>query len=323
MVSTPTAVEVKPANLHDAPGGPHPQGFGLPKPSLTIECTHSKMEPTTVWINSEVELLDAAALAEWPILPRHAGLNFTVIWCDGVSTPYTLCDQGRQLGRARMSMGLGIKLTSPRVQQTGAQCAQCCAPLPFVVVALVRCGSRVNEAIKLCEARGLGGEQGYGVLHPSTHMRLIYDKARSPAWYVNKSDDNNKLARTSACLKINSKCHWVPVIRPTPPVQLGRHVLITYGSGSDHHSSIRAEATERQAREPSCVKAKREQQERLARACRQRYAKFKSGDRIMCKFDGSWFDGTVTKFDGDRYCADFDDGTSYDDLCEVELKANR
>jgi len=43
----------------------------------------------------------------------------------------------------------------------------------------------------------------------------------------------------------------------------------------------------------------------------------------MCKLDGSWFDGTVTKFDGDRYCADFDDGTSYDDLCEVELKANR
>lgn len=305
-----------------APGGPHPQGFGWPKPSICINCTRSNMEPETVRIDSEIELLHASALASWPSLPRQAGLNFTVTSHAGVATLYALCDQARQLGRTRGSMGLGVKVALPRVpvRKAGADCTWRCAPLPFVVVAVVRSATRVTEAIELCRARGLGGEQGYGALVSSTHVWLIYDKARSPAWYVNQAD-NTPEGRKTACLKLSTSCHWMPVIEPIAPLPFGAHVLATYGSGSDHHAIIRAEAEQRQKRTPSCGKIKQEKKAQMTRLAKLRHAKFKKGNRIKCKFKEGWYYGTVTHFDGDYYCANFDDQTSYKDLRESELKA--
>ena len=140
-------------------------------------------------------------------------------------------------------MGLGVKVTGLRVATAdSSHRALNGAPLPFVVVARVRCASRLEEAMEACKSRGLGGERGYGVIKPSKHVCLIYDIARSPAWYVNKSDDT-PLGGTTAHLTLGS--HWVPYFKPTDGRHFGDHILAKYGTASDHHRTITAEAEER------------------------------------------------------------------------------
>ena len=162
---------------------PSPHALRLPKPSLVIACARSRLRPKIVRVDAALELLQA--LPSWAkILPRAAGLHFAVRTGDGRVTPYTLCDQGRNLGRARGSMGLGVKLTAPRLPQ-GREREQLAAlepaPLPFAVVCVLRDPARVDEALAMCRARGLGGEAGYGLLRPTRRLVLVYDVARSPA----------------------------------------------------------------------------------------------------------------------------------------------
>ena len=227
---------------------PSPHALRLPKPSLVIACARSRLRPKIVRVDAALELLQA--LPSWAkILPRAAGLHFAVRTGDGRVTPYTLCDQGRNLGRARGSMGLGVKLTAPRLPQ-GREREQLAAlepaPLPFAVVCVLRDPARVDEALAMCRARGLGGEAGYGLIRPTRRLVLVYDVARSPAWFVNHPPDGKPTAR----LCVSPARPWAASVRGIGRLPLGAPILARYGGGSSHHRAIAEERSRRAERSP-------------------------------------------------------------------------
>ena len=212
-------------------------------------------------MDSELELLHPEEIAHWPVLPGKAGLNFVLRQDGQRTTRYSLCDQGRHLGRPRGSMGLGIKLTMPRRRLVEQEEQEELAPLPFVVVCVVRRAARSDEAMALCVERGLGGERGYGLLQLTSRIHLVYDLARSPAWYVNQPPPGS---RPTARLQLSRSRPWAPCVLPIGPLSNGAAVLMRYGAGSDHHRRIAAAQARRDARSPACNRRRREVGARMA-----------------------------------------------------------
>ena len=109
-----------------------PQSSGMPRSSLVIDCTRMQRVRKIVRVDSEIEVLDPVGLRGWQPLPRCAGLVFDVRWAN-VVTRFALCDQGRNLGRTRSSMGLGVKLCRPRGAQQKKMPLHTTAPLQTIL----------------------------------------------------------------------------------------------------------------------------------------------------------------------------------------------
>ena len=154
-------------------------------------------------------------------------------------------------------MGVGVKVTAPRAGGSAEVVARKGTRLLcFVVVA--RTTASAEEAVALCRARGVGGERGYGLLRDGSHL-LVYDVARSTAWFVNAARGTRswfagKRPVANLALRV---CHraghrWTAFFAATRELRLGDALFAPYGAGSSHHEAIAAEAASRLDREPAC-----------------------------------------------------------------------
>lgn len=249
----------------------------MPRVAFTTCC--DGWQPPTVVLQTdrgnEVAVVEAAALQiQWPVLPHAYGTHFALRTGSRV-VPLSLYDQGRDVCGIYHGMGVGVKVTAPR---SGNSLEVVAKPgtrlLCFVVVA--RTTASAEEAIALCRARGVGGERGYGLLRDGSQL-LVYDVARSTAWFANAAGGTQswfagKRPVANLALRV---CHradhrWTAFFTATRDLRLGDALFATYGVGSSHHDVIAAEAAARLGREPMCNKRKRARREQLAQARERR-----------------------------------------------------
>ena len=88
-------------------------------------------------------MVDAAALRrQWPVLPHAYGTHFavrTAVRTGSRSVPLSLYDQGRDVCGVYHGMGVGVKVTAPRVTtSTEVVAKKGTRLLCFVVVARTR-----------------------------------------------------------------------------------------------------------------------------------------------------------------------------------------
>ena len=143
-------------------------------------------------------MVNGPALAtDWPIIKSGYGVNFL-----SGDIPLSLFDQGRADTGAYHGMGVGIKVTEPRfVRSRGAAVArQGDRVLTFVVVA--RTSGDVASAERVLRRRGVGGESGYGVLRDG-NTNLLYDIARSTAWFANTASDASDMNLTMVISRLH------------------------------------------------------------------------------------------------------------------------
>ena len=247
---------------------------------MTVTTSCNNWAPPTAVLQTgrgnEVTVVDAAALrSQWPVLPHAYGTHFAVkTVCKSVrsrSVPLSLYDQGRDVCGVYHGMGVGVKVTAPRgTTSTEVVAKKGTRLLCFVVVA--RTTASAEEAVALCRAHDIGGERGYGVLRDGSQV-LVYDVARSAAWFVNAAHGTRswfagKRPVANLALRV---CHraghrWTACFAATRELRLGDALFAPYGVGSSHHEAIAADAAARLGREPACNKRKRARREQLAQA---------------------------------------------------------
>ena len=116
-------------------------------------------------------MVDGESLRQrWPVLAAGCGTNFVVDSCArDAAVPLSLYDQGRAVSGKYHGMGVGIKLTAPRAVARPNQAVPAGTKLlSFVVVARLSNApdplAALDDVVKECRQRGVGGERGYGVL---------------------------------------------------------------------------------------------------------------------------------------------------------------
>ena len=250
-----------------SPGSTCPHGVLLPVPSFQVGSTHWQPATTVLQTDSaRVQLVDRDALLQWPVLPTAAGTNFV----GAEDVPLSLYDQGRQVRGVKGSMGIGIKVTAPRfVHRRDVVAPSGARVLTFVIVARTRGGA--EEAIDACRVRGIGEERGYGVLQDGQTL-LLYDIARSTAWFANSAAATANWYADKAVVNLELRIcrspphQWTAWFASTTPLRLGDPLFAPYGSGSSHFHEIRADAARRAENEPVSSQRKRSRAEQLAQA---------------------------------------------------------
>ena len=230
----------------------------------------------------ELQLVDGDALrSHWPLLPHDYGINLAVEAAGSTRRlPLSLYDQGRAIMGVGDGMGVGVKVTEPRAgQSTQTGCTIASAGtrvLSFAIVARLSGEpdplSAVGRLVDACRTRGVGGERGYGVLLAGRTL-LLYDVARSSAWYANNAAGVRSWLpgrKPLANLRLrvsHAKAHrWTAWFEAATDLRLGDPLFAPYGVGSTHHDAIRDAADTQAAREPACGAKKRRRQDQLARA---------------------------------------------------------
>jgi len=230
----------------------------MPKP--TFQASLRTWRPPTHIVNTvpehqEVEVVNGPALAtDWPIIKSGYGVNFL-----SGDIPLSLFDQGRADTGAYHGMGVGIKVTEPRfVRSRGAAVArQGDRVLTFVVVA--RTSGDVASAERVLRRRGVGGESGYGVLRDG-NTNLLYDIARSTAWFANTASDASDMNLTMVISRLHP---WTAFFVARRKLWRGDSLYAPYGVGSSHRAKIAEEVTKRAEREPVYNKRRRANHDRM------------------------------------------------------------
>ena len=150
-------------------------------------------------------------LQRWPAVQGGYGVNFKLECTDGWALPLSLYDQGRYVTGKRDSLGVGIKITATRTphkvqrEEPRVVVPSGTGVLYFVIVARLTLLKQTKLSVQalqpiedMLRKLGLGGERGYGVLQDRCTV-LLFDIARSPAWFVN-SDAHSKCCENSNTL---------------------------------------------------------------------------------------------------------------------------
>lgn len=249
------------------------QGSDWPKWTFATRYMH--WEPETVTVQTDFEqitMVTPKALQAWPVLPAGFNIHFAVD-----SIPLSLYDQGREVCGQSRAMGVGVKVTAPRFHSQKEQVVASAGQklLSFVIVART-VSTNGARAIHLCKVRGVGGERGYGLLHCGQSV-LVYDIARSTAWFANAARSTQSWylgKRPSVNLKL-CVCHrhehrWLAWFVATKDLHFGEPLFAAYGIGSSHYGTIEAEAAERRKGEPVCNQKRRKRCEQLVLARKKR-----------------------------------------------------
>lgn len=247
------------------PTDPRAHGKNMPRTSFTL-CCSTWRPPTTVYQtkteNCAVEVVDRKALhSDWQCIEeRGYGTNFSV-----GAIPLSLYDQGRAVCGVYRSMGVGVKVTSQRFVSSREVVARAGTRLlSFVIVA--RTSGDADAAVALCQRLRVGGEMGYGLLRDG-RITLVYDIARSSAWFVNVARATDTTAKPRINLRMCvSRRHWTASFVATKTLRLGDGLFAPYGIGSSHHATIAAEARRSAKCEPVCHARRRARVEQLAEA---------------------------------------------------------
>jgi len=243
---------------------PHAHDKGMPNISFTIHCD-SWQPPTTIYQKDnehKVEVVDRDALhSDWQIIEeREYGTHFSV---DGI--PLSLYDQGRAICGVYHGMGVGVKVTSRRfVSSRDVVARRGKRLLTFVIVA--RTTGDAEVAVALCKRLGVGGEMGYGILRDG-NTSIVYDLARSSAWFVNSARATTTTKKPEVNLSMRvSRQYWTACFVASKTLRLGDALFAPYGVGSSHHITIAADAAQRAEREPMCNARRRKRLQQLAEA---------------------------------------------------------
>ena len=243
---------------------PFAHGKGMPKTSFTTRCD-SWEPPTTLHqtdLEHKVEVVDRGALhSDWKIIKeRGYGTHFSV-----GAIPLSLYDQGRAVCGVYHGMGVGVKVTARRFASSREVVA--CAKtrvLSFVIVA--RTTGDAECAVALCKRLDVGGEMGYGILLDG-NTSLVYDLARSSAWFANSARATATTKKPDVNLSMRvSRRHWTAWFVASKTLRLGDALFASYGVGSSHHTTIAADAAHRAEREPACHSKRRARLQQLAEA---------------------------------------------------------
>lgn len=208
-----------------------------------------------------------ALLRDWDVIKaRGYGTNFLA-----GKIPLTLYDQGRSFCNVYHGMGVGVKVTSrPFVLSREVVARAGTRLLAFVVVA--RTIGDADDAVTLCQRLGVGGEHGYGVLLDG-NTSLVYDIARSTAWFANvaRATTTQKKPSVNLRLKLSRRHRWTAWFVAKKTLRLGDPLFAAYGKGSTHHAAIAADVARRMQREPECNAHKRTRCNQLAAARKRRW----------------------------------------------------
>ena len=144
---------------------------------------------------------------------RH-GVNFKHECNARFVVPLSLYDQGRYVTGKSHSLGVGIKITATRtphkVQRPEPQVVvpSGTGVLYFVIVARLTLLKQTKLSVQalqpiedMLRKLGLSGERGYGVLQDRSTV-LLFDVARSPAWFVNSDAHGERCNKSNAHARI-------------------------------------------------------------------------------------------------------------------------
>ena len=185
----------------------------MPVPLFTTHCSPWQLETKNVQavLGPCTVLASPKELQRWPAVQGGYGVNFKLNCTDGWALPLSLYDQGRYVTGKRDSLGVGIKITATRTpHKVQREKPRVVVPsgtgvLYFVIVARLTLLKQTKLSVQalqpiedMLRKLGLGGEHGYGVLQDRCTV-LLFDIARSPAWFVN-SDAHSKCCENSNTL---------------------------------------------------------------------------------------------------------------------------
>lgn len=239
----------------------------MPRTSFSTRCDTWEPPTTIHQTDSEHEVVDRGALhSDWKIIEaRGYGTHFSA-----GAIPLSLYDQGRAVCGVYHGMGVGVKVTSRRFASSREVVARRGARvLAFVIVA--RTTGDAEGAVALCKRLGVGGEMGYGILRDGK-TSLVYDLARSSAWFANsaRATTTTKKPVVNLRLRVNRR-HWTAWFVASKTLRLGDALFAPYGVGSSHHATIAADAAQRAEREPACHARRWKRLHQLAEARTKRW----------------------------------------------------